>query len=289
MSWGNFRDIVLRRRKRSVPDGVTMSCVYCQNTLFKKELADNLYICPKCDGHHTMPAQQRIELLLGKGTRELFGGLISNDPLEFKGPKTYRDRLERARKDTGMEDAALCSEGKLGEHEVIVVCTDPRFIMGSMGSVVGEKIARSFEEGTRRKIPVIIVSGGGGGARMDEGVFSLMQMVKTCDTLARFQVEGGLFISVLTNPTMGGVMASYASLGDLIFAEPKALIGFTGPRVIRQTTQEELPERFQESEFLLEHGHIDRIVHRKKMKETLIQVLEYIGSRARPSTEAVKV
>ena len=276
MSWGNFKSIVLSRRRRSLPDGVALSCPGCQKTLFRKELADNLFVCPHCDWHHTMPGPGRIKMLLDEGSgEELFAGLLSGDPLEFKGFKSYRDRLARARQDTGLEEAALCYAGTLSGHRVLLGCTDSRFLMGSMGSVVGEKLTRLFLEGARTRIPVVVVSGSGGGARMDEGVFSLLQMVKTCSAVSELHRAGGLFISVLTNPTMGGIMASYASLGDIILAEPKALIGFTGPRVIKQTTQEELPDHFQESEFLLEHGHIDRIVRRADTKALLASFIEY--------------
>ena len=200
----------------------------------------------------------------------------SVDPLHFEGPKKYTDKLKEDQAATNMKEAAITGEGKLDKKPVVICVTDSRFIMGSMGSVVGEKITRAIETAIDKKYPVIIVSGSGGGARMYEGMFSLMQMAKTSAALKKLHEHKLPFISVLTNPTMAGVMASFASLGDVIIAEPKALIGFTGPRVIEQTIRQTLPQGFQKSEFLLEHGLIDMVVHRKNMRETLIKILDYL-------------
>ena len=197
--------------------------------------------------------------------------------MNFKGPKSYKEKLKRDQEITGLTDAVITAQGKINNKAVVIAVTDSRFIMGSMGSVVGEKITRAIEQATAKKLPVIIVSGSGGGARMYEGMLSLMQMAKTAAALARHHKKGLLFISVLTNPTMAGVMASFASLGDVIIAEPMALIGFTGPRVIEQTIHQKLPENFQKAEFLLEHGLIDMITHRKNLKTTLNQLLDYLS------------
>jgi len=201
----------------------------------------------------------------------------SVDPLEFKGPKTYAEKLSQDQAATGLKDAVITGKGDLDNKDVVIAVTDSRFIMGSMGSVVGEKITRAIEYATKNKLPVIIISGSGGGARMYEGMYSLMQMSKTCAALSYHHKANLPYISVLTNPTMAGVMASFAGIGDVIIAEPKALIGFTGPRVIEQTIRQKLPPGFQRSEFLLEHGLIDMIAHRKNLKSTLSQLLDYLS------------
>ena len=199
------------------------------------------------------------------------------DPLQFTVPKPYADKVLEEQRACGMTDACLTGTGRLEGYPVALGVTDSRFMMGSMGSVVGERLTRVIERATERRLPLIIISGSGGGARMQEGMFSLMQMAKTSSALMRFDEQGGIFFSVLTHPTMAGVLASFATLGDLILAEPKALIGFTGPRVIEQTIRQKLPEGFQRSEFLLEHGLIDLIVHRREMKATLAKLLAHCG------------
>jgi acetyl-CoA carboxylase carboxyl transferase subunit beta len=201
------------------------------------------------------------------------------DPLEFADKKSYADRLAAEQKRTGLKDAVLTGAGMIRARRVAFGVTDSAFIMGSMGSVVGERLTRLIERATDQRLPLIIISGSGGGARMHEGIFSLMQMAKVSAALARYDESGGLFISVLTNPTMGGVAASFASLGDIIFAEPKALIGFAGPRTIKATIRIELPEGFQTSEFLLAHGYIDRIVRRSELKSEIARVIDYCGKR----------
>ncbi len=267
-----------RARKKEIPRGLWTKCPECGQLLYNKTLSDNFKVCQKCDHHFRLSAYERIESLLDAGSfREMYKNMASRDPLRFKGPSDYPNKIKRDQKATGLKEAAIVGEGCINAGRVAIGATDSRFIMGSMGSVVGEKITRLIEHADREKIPLVIVSGSGGGARMYEGMLSLMQMAKTSAALGRLNKNGGLFISVLTNPTMAGVMASFASLGDVIIAEPRALIGFTGPRVIQQTIKQELPEDFQSSEFLLEHGLIDMIVHRKDLKDTLSKLMGYLG------------
>ena len=235
-------------------------------------------VCPECEFHWYVPARERISQVLDEGTFELWDdGLRPTDPLDFHDKKSYKDRLLAEQKRTGLWDAAITGTGMIRARRVAVGVTDSAFIMGSMGSVVGERLTRLVERATEQQLPLIIISGSGGGARMHEGILSLMQMAKISAALARYDQSGGLFISVLTNPTMGGVAASFASLGDVIFAEPKALIGFAGPRTIKATIRIELPEGFQKSEFLLEHGFIDRIVQRGKLKSEIARTIDYCG------------
>ncbi|HTL47014.1 MAG TPA: acetyl-CoA carboxylase, carboxyltransferase subunit beta [Verrucomicrobiae bacterium] len=268
--------IVSGLKKKSVPAGLWTKCPSCQYVMFNKSLKDNLYVCLKCDYHFIMRAQDRIQHLLDpKSFEEHDTDLVTQDPLGFSGVKPYLEKLKQDQKKTGLKEACVTGEGKMGGKAVAFGVTDSRFIMGSMGSVVGEKITRLVEFATERKIPLIIISGSGGGARMYEGALSLMQMAKTSMALSRYQAGSKPFISVLTNPTMGGVMASFSSLGDIIIAEPKALIGFAGPRVIEQTIRQKLPNDFQTSEFLLEHGMIDMVVDRRSLRERLSLVLEY--------------
>ena len=276
--FGKPKYTIVRVKKREMPEGLWTKCKECSEVLYNKTLEENLKVCPKCNHHFVLGAHERIIILLDKDTfKEYDPDMVSVDPLDFKGPKTYKDKLSQDQAATGLKDAVLTGEGLLENKKVIFAVTDSRFIMGSMGSVVGEKITRSIEAATKNKLPVIIVSGSGGGARMYEGMFSLMQMAKTCAALSYHHQAKLAFISVLTNPTMAGVMASFAGIGDVIIAEPKALIGFTGPRVIEQTIRQKLPPGFQRSEFLLEHGMIDMIVPRKNLKATLSQILDYLS------------
>ncbi len=273
MGW---QDSTETKRKRGVPEGLWVRCPGCQGTIFRKEAQRRLGTCPECGYHWAISAQQRIAQTLDEGTFEEWDAdLVAADPLEFKDRKSYRDRVHDDQIATGMKDAAIVGCGRVRARKVVFGVTDSRFIMGSMGSVVGEKLTRAIERAREMDLPLIIVSGSGGGARMHEGIFSLMQMAKTSAALARFHKAGGLFISVLTNPTMGGVAASFASLGDVVFAEPKALIGFAGPRTVKATIRIELPKGFQTSEFLLEHGFIDRIVSRQDMKSELARAVDY--------------
>ena len=266
------------RTKRGVPEGLWKRCPGCQATIFRKEAERRLGVCPECEYHWYVSAQERVRQLLDEGTFEEWDAdLQPADPLNFADKKPYRDRLKDEQARTGLRDAALSGTGMIRARRVAVAVTDSAFIMGSMGSVVGEKLTRAAERATRQNLPLIIVSGSGGGARMHEGILSLMQMAKVSAALARYHRSGGLFISVLTNPTMGGVAASFASLGDVIFAEPKALIGFAGPRTIKATIRIELPKGFQTSEFLLEHGFIDRIVRRCDLKSEIARTIDYCG------------
>ena len=263
----NWRS-VLKRPKRGVPEGLWRRCPGCQNTIFRKEAEKRLGVCPECDYHWYVPARERIRQVLDEGTFEEWDAdLWPADPLGFVDKTPYAERLQEEQARTGLADAAVVGTGMIRARRVAFAVTDSSFLMGSMGSVVGEKLTRTIERATEQKLPLIIISGSGGGARMHEGMLSLMQMAKVSAALARFDRAGGLFISVLTNPTMGGVAASFASLGDVVFAEPKALIGFAGPRTIKATLRIELPKGFQTSEFLLEHGFIDRIVPRHRSQE----------------------
>ncbi|MDD5218049.1 MAG: acetyl-CoA carboxylase, carboxyltransferase subunit beta [Candidatus Omnitrophica bacterium] len=263
-------------RKKSVPAGLWTKCPSCQHVLFSKALKDNFSVCSKCHFHFIVGANDRIHQLLDeKSFTEMDAGLKSLDPLGFEGVKSYLEKLKQDKKKTGLIEACVTGQGKINGHDVAFGVTDSRFIMGSMGSVVGEKITRLIEHALENKLPLIIVAGSGGGARMYEGALSLMQMAKTSTALARYKKIARPFISVLTNPTMGGVMASFSSLGDVIIAEPGALIGFAGPRVIEQTIRQKLPANFQTSEFLIEHGLIDMVVDRFTLKSTLTMLLEY--------------
>jgi acetyl-CoA carboxylase carboxyl transferase subunit beta len=269
---------MIKRPKRGVPEGLWERCPGCQATIFRKEAEKRLGVCPECDYHWYIPARERIGQVLDESTFEEWDAQLEPaDPLEFVDRKPYRQRLEEEQERTGLRDAAVVGTGMIRARRVAFGVTDSSFIMGSMGSVVGEKLTRTIERATEEQLPLIIISGSGGGARMHEGVLSLMQMAKVSAALARFDQAGGLFISVLTNPTMGGVAASFASLGDLVFAEPKALIGFAGPRTIKATIRMELPKGFQTSEFLLEHGFIDRIVRRKDLQSEIARTIDYCG------------
>ena len=266
------------RPKRGVPEGLFLACPGCGAMIFRKEAQRRMNCCPECDFHMYTSAWDRVTHVLDEGTFEEWDAeLKPTDPLEFKDKKPYVERLAADQERTQLHDAALTGSGMIRARRVAFGVTDSAFIMGSMGSVVGERLTRLIERATTDDLPLVIVSGSGGGARMHEGILSLMQMAKVSAALARFDEEGGLFISVLTNPTMGGVAASFASLGDLVFAEPKALIGFAGPRTIKATIRIELPEGFQTSEFLLEHGYIDRIVRRSDLKSEIARAIDYCG------------
>ena len=266
-------------KKNQIPGGLWTKCEDCGAIVYNKTLEENFEVCPKCGFHFRITPHKRIEILFDKKSFvEYDENMSSLDPLDFKGSKTYKDKLKTAQSQTLLKEAVITGEAKINNREVIFAITDSRFIMGSMGSVVGEKITRATEKATEKRVPLIIFSGSGGGARMYEGMFSLMQMAKTSAAIARHQNKGLLYISVLTNPTMAGIMASFASLGDVIIAEPKALIGFTGPRVIEQTIKQKLPDGFQSSEFLLEHGFLDVISTRKDLKEMLFSMISYLDA-----------
>jgi len=278
MSWFTrvktpLESISLRKR---IPEGVWRKCDGCKEIVYNNEFERNLYVCPKCDHHHRISAAKRIETLIDSGTfEEKDASLVTNDPLRFKDSKRYKDRVSAAQKKTGLKDSVLSGSGCLDGRPVEICALDFDFMGGSMGSVAGEKITRSIERAVSGKSPVIIVSCSG-GARMQEGILSLMQMAKTSSALAVLSENGLPFISVLADPVTGGVTASFAMLGDVIIAEPGALICFAGPRVIAQTIKENLPEGFQRAEFLLEHGFVDMVVHRFDLKSTIAGLLEYM-------------
>lgn len=261
--------------KKSVPDGLWQKCEMCGEILYVKELEKRLWVCSKCGYHFMVGTDKYIEILCDSGTfEETHRGIRSGDPLEFKDMKRYADRLKQYVKKTGRDDAVVTGLARIGGRDVVVGIMDFSFMGGSMGSVVGEKIARSIEDAIRLRHPLIIVSRSG-GARMQESIYSLMQMAKTCAMLSQMSKARVPYISIVTNPTTGGVTASFASLGDVIIAEPRALIGFAGPRVIQQTIRQELPEGFQRSEFLLERGMIDMIRSREKLRATLEELLGF--------------
>ncbi|MFN6208484.1 MAG: acetyl-CoA carboxylase, carboxyltransferase subunit beta [Planctomycetota bacterium] len=265
-----------RTKKRGVPEGTWIQCPGCKAAVFRKEAEKRMNVCPECQYHMYVSAQQRIEQVLDEGTFEEWdANLMPVDPLQFSDSRPYAERLVAEQAKTGLRDAAITGCGMIRARRVAFGVTDSAFIMGSMGSVVGEKLTRSIEEATRLKLPLVIVSGSGGGARMHEGILSLMQMGKVCAALAQYHEAGGLFISILTNPTMGGVAASFASLGDVVIAEPRALVGFAGPRVVAATIKGELPEGFQTSEFLMAHGFVDRIVPRPELRTEIARIIDY--------------
>lgn len=267
----------LARKKKEIPDGLWSKCPSCSHLIFNKILKENMKVCPKCSYHFSLTSLERVDSLADEGTfNEFYKDMESVDPLNFAGPKAYKEKLKEDTQATGLKDAIIVGEAKIDKKAVALGVTDSRFIMGSMGSVVGEKITRLIEYAIEKKLPVIIVSGSGGGARMYEGLLSLMQMAKTCGALSRLKDAHLPFLSVLTHPTMAGVMASFAGVGDVIIAEPGALIGFTGPRVIKQTIKQDLPKGFQTSEFNLEHGLLDMVVSRKDLKATLSKLLNYL-------------
>jgi len=274
------------QKKKEMPDGLWVKCDGCGEIIYKKQLSQNSYVCSKCNFHFRIQGNDYIRLLLDpKSFQETDETLKSVDFLHFKDTKRYTDRLKDTMSKTGLKEAIRIGYGTIEKIPVVFGVMDFSFIGGSMGSVVGEKVARAVERAQERKIPLIIVSASG-GARMMESILSLMQMAKTSARLARFSDSGGLYISILTNPTTAGVVASYAMLGDIHIAEPGALIGFAGPRVIKQTIGQDLPEGFQRARFQLEHGFVDLIVNRQEMKETLVKILTFfIDKKELPDAE----
>ena len=265
------------KSKSSIPEGLWLRCPGCSQMIYRKQMEANLSVCPDCGHHFRIGASTRVEQLIDTGTFErLFANIESNDPLKFRDLKAYRDRLLAEQIKSGQTDAIIAGVGFVKGRQIALACMDLTFMMGSMGSVVGEVLTRTIEHATKNDLPLVIVSCSG-GARMQESGLSLMQMAKTSAALARFDDAGGVYISVLTDPTTGGVTASYAMLGDIIIAEPKALIGFAGPRVIRQTIRQDLPEGFQRSEFLLECGMVDQVVSRHDMRNQLARLVDYAG------------
>ena len=256
--------------KPEVPEGLMKKCPSCKKIMYTKELEKHLYICQSCGYHFQMASDLRIKSLMDEGTfMEFDADLLSKNPLDFPG---YEEKLEKDRKKTSLNEAIVTGKGKIDGHETVIAVMDSRFRMGSMGSVVGEKITRAMERAMEERLPMIIFTASG-GARMQEGILSLMQMAKTSTVLKKFSKAGGLFITVMTHPTTGGVTASFASLGDYNFAEPGALIGFAGRRIIEQTIREQLPEDFQTAEFLLKHGQLDQVIPRNELKDKLATIL----------------
>lgn len=277
-TWAGSGDLAASSKK-AVPEGVFIRCESCGEMIFRKAVENNLWVCPqeKCQHHFRISASQRIEQLCDPGSFEPFDvQMTSVDPLGFVDLKPYSERLEAERRKTAQNEAVQAGQAFIKGRRLILACLDLKFMMGSMGSVVGEKLTRAVETAMERNLPMVIVSCSG-GARMQESGLSLMQMAKTSAALAQFDEQGGLFISVLTDPTTGGVTASFAMLGDVILAEPKALIGFAGPRVIQQTIRQELPEGFQRAEFLRDCGFIDRVVPRAKLKDEIARIIDFAG------------
>jgi acetyl-CoA carboxylase carboxyl transferase subunit beta len=263
--------------KSGIPEGLWLRCPECGKMLFRKVVEEALHVCPECDYHFRIGARVRIELLVDPGSfEELFTDVRPTDSLDFVDKKSYADRLATAQDETGENDAVICGKGFIKGRPIVMAVMDPTFMMGSMGSVVGEKITLAIELAADDNLPLLIVSCSG-GARMQESALSLMQMAKTSAALARLDDAGGLFISLLADPTTGGVTASFAMLGDFIIAEPKALIGFAGPRTIWNTIKVELPEGFQRSEFLEEHGFLDFVVHRKDLRSEIARLVDFCG------------
>jgi len=264
-------------KKRDIPHGLFQKCAGCGEVVHEIELTQNQRVCPHCDYHFAQSAKDRIDNLLDPDSFvEMDADLRSIDTLRFQGMATYKDRLKKYQESTGLVDAVISGHGMIDGHKIAIAVMDFSFLAATMGSVVGERITRTIEYGTAQRSAVIIVAASG-GARLYEGMLSLMQMAKTSGALARHADHRLPYISVLTNPTTAGVMASFASLGDVILAEPKSMIGFAGPRVIKETTHQDLPEKFQTAEFLQDHGLIDMIVHRKRMREQISQLLSYFS------------
>lgn len=263
---------VEKDHRSDIPVGMWVKCEKCKEILYKEELHKNYSICPNCGNHFRLSSRRRIEQIIDEGTFEEFKLDISTDnPLKME---EYIKKLRALKEKTGLDEAVKCGLGSINSEKVVICVMDSNFLMGSMGKVVGEKITYSVEKAIELKLPIIIFCASG-GARMQEGIVSLMQMAKTSAAIKKLNKAGNLYISVLTDPTYGGVTASFASLGDIILAEPSAMIGFAGPRVIKQTIGQDLPDGFQTSEFLLEHGFIDKVVNRKEMKETIYKLIKF--------------
>jgi acetyl-CoA carboxylase carboxyl transferase subunit beta len=263
--------------KRPIPDGLWLKCDGCSEIIYRTILEKNIWVCPKCEHHFMINSRQYLSVIVDKDSfEEIDADLTPVDSLGFKDTKKYNDRIHDLRRKTGLRDSVITGIGSIDSFKVSIAISDFRFLAGSMGSVMGEKVSRALRKALDMNVPFISVTSSGGGARMQEGILSLMQMAKTSAEVARLNQQKIPFISVLTHPTMAGVMASFASLGDIILAEPKALLGFTGPRVIQQTIGKELPPGFQRSEFLLEHGMVDYIVNRKDLRQTLVQILRFL-------------
>lgn len=275
MAWFKRKEPQLEKKVK-IPEGLWVKCENCKEIIYKKELENNFKVCPKCKYHFRISAKERIGLLLDEGSFvELDAELRSPDPLGFKDTISYKDRLKENESKSGLKEAAVYGDGKINGRDVVFAVLDFSFMGGSMGTVVGEKITRAAERALSLRVPLITVSSSG-GARMQEGMFSLMQMAKTSQAVGRLRMSGVLYISVLADPTFGGVTASFAMLGDIIIAEPRSLIGFAGPRVIQETIKQQLPEGFQRAEFLLDHGMVDLVVDRKELKSTIARLIDIL-------------
>ncbi len=277
MAWFKRKEPKIEKKVK-IPEGLWVKCENCKEIIYRKELENNFKVCPKCNYHFRISARERISLLTDNGSfKELDPDLTSPDPLGFKDTLPYKDRLQENEKKSGIKEAAIYGDAKINGRDIVIAVLDFSFMGGSMGTVVGEKVARAAERAIERKVPLIAVSSSG-GARMQEGMFSLMQMAKTSQAIGRLKETGLLYISVIADPTFGGVTASFAMLGDIIIAEPRSLIGFAGPRVIQETIKQQLPEGFQRAEFLLEHGMVDIVVDRKELKNTIAKIIDILIS-----------
>ena len=264
-------------KKVKIPEGLWVKCENCKEIVYKKEIDKNLRVCPKCNYHFRISARERLKLLVDEGSFvETSPDIAPADPLAFRDSVPYKDRIRENQKRSGLREAVITGEALINGNRMVVAIMDFSFLGGSMGSAVGEKIVRAAETAVEKRIPLITVASSG-GARMQEGIFSLMQMAKVSAAVGKLKENGILYISILSDPTFGGVTASFATLGDIIIAEPRSLIGFAGPRVIEQTIKQQLPENFQRAEFLLEHGMIDMVVSRKDMKETLGKIIGHLS------------
>lgn len=276
MAWFKKTKDIRTDKKGKIPEGLWVKCDGCKEIVYKKEIDRNLKVCPKCNYHFRISARERLKLLIDDGSFiEIDEALVSVDPLNFKDKISYKDRLTEKQKATGLKEAVISGDALIKGYPVSLVIMDFSFMGGSMGSVVGEKVARAAERAVEKKQPLVIVSSSG-GARMQEGIFSLMQMAKVSAAIGRMKDSGILYLSILCDPTFGGVTASFASIGDIIIAEPKSLIGFAGARVIEQTIKQPLPEDFQRADFLLEHGLIDIVVERQYLREKLAKLFELL-------------
>jgi acetyl-CoA carboxylase carboxyl transferase subunit beta len=276
MAWFKKTKDLRADKKVKIPEGLWVKCGSCKEIVYKKEIDKNLQVCPKCNYHFRISAWERLKLIVDEGSfTEFDANLLSGDPLNFKDTISYKDKIKENQKKSGLSEAAISGEAFIKDHPVSLVVMDFSFIGGSMGSVVGEKVSRAAERALEKKQPLVTVSSSG-GARMQEGIFSLMQMAKVSAAIGRLKENGILFISVIADPTFGGVTASFVMLGDIIIAEPKSLVGFAGPPVIEKTIKQPLPEGFQRAEFLLDHGVIDMVVERKNLRDTLAKLFELL-------------
>jgi acetyl-CoA carboxylase carboxyl transferase subunit beta len=276
MAWFKKTKEIRTDKKGKIPEGLWVKCDGCKEIVYKKEIDKNLKVCPKCNYHFRISARERLKLLVDEGSFvELDEGLVTVDPLNFKDTVSYKDRVKEKQKKTGLKEAVISGEALIKGYPVSLVIMDFSFMGGSMGSVVGEKVSRAAERAMGKKQPLVTVSSSG-GARMQEGIFSLMQMAKVAAAIGRLKDNGILYISILCDPTFGGVTASLAMIGDIIIAEPKSLIGFAGARVIEQTIKQPLPDDFQRADFLLDHGLIDMVIGRRNLKETLAKLFEIL-------------